>query len=87
MDGPILLKLRARALTLARVGSTFAPSIPARWSSCIAITEAVAVSRAARTSGIGGELGQERTPERHIKNLVSVCRLRLLVWRARPERR
>jgi hypothetical protein len=34
-----------------------------------------------------GELGQERTPERHIKNLVSVCRLRLLVWRARPERR
>jgi hypothetical protein len=28
MDGPILLKLRARALTLARVGSTFAPSIP-----------------------------------------------------------
>ena len=28
MDGPILLKRRARALTLARVGSTFAPSIP-----------------------------------------------------------
>jgi hypothetical protein len=26
MDGPILLKRRARALMLARVGSTFAPS-------------------------------------------------------------
>jgi hypothetical protein len=26
MDGPILLKRRARALVLVRVGSTFAPS-------------------------------------------------------------
>jgi hypothetical protein len=28
MDGPNLLKRRARALMLVRVGSTFAPSIP-----------------------------------------------------------
>jgi hypothetical protein len=38
-------------------------------------------------SGIADELGQKRTSERYIKNLVSVCRLRLLVWRARPESR
>jgi hypothetical protein len=45
------------------------------------------LSQASASFGNRGRTRQERTPERHIKNLVSVCRLRLPVWRARPERR